>query len=559
MKLSNRQYNFIRIAVEVTVIIVVICVILYFRFNRERNDVTSFDENWTVTQDETKSTGVKLSEYEFPHIMSEGDVILLQNVIPKTNNDRVSISLLVYLSTVEVYLDDVLIYEYGEAEYQAGEMVGSGYHFIALPDNSAGKTIKIVICSREDRAFSSIPAIEIIPTQSLIASFARQHIVLLFVSLFLVVLGILLMINSLFGIFIQKQMQRLIWIGAFSFLIGIWSLATSKTLQIFSMDLQLNTTMEYISLYLAMIPLLIQMYTLRKDSEYWKRLLLWLAVIMLVIFAIVASLFHFTNTIHYCGALGTFHVIMVISLIIIIIAARKPLKDMDASDRVLNIGFVALFATGVVDLIRFVVQKYLMTNDQNLSKSILPIGALIFIVLLLMSYLFFVYNNILEEENRKTLTQLAYHDRLTGLYNRAKYIELLDELTDGEQDYVIVNMDLNGLKVINDTYGHSQGDLLLTTFANNLKDVFKDEVDLVRIGGDEFCIIGKEGDRNGIEHSLLKLTRVNRDASKELPFDVSAAYGVASSGEVADGDAEGVYRLADKRMYDMKIKMKQSM
>nr|MCR5546624.1 hypothetical protein [Lachnospiraceae bacterium] len=249
MEFSNRQYNFIRIAIEFIVIIVAVCVIVYFRFNRDFNEAVEYDRNWTITQDGKKTTGVTLSEYEFPHIMNEGDALLLQNIIPKTRNDRQSISLLVYLSTVEVYVDNILIYEYGEDLYEEGEMVGSGYHFIPLPDHSEGKNIKIVICSREDNAFSSIPAIEIVPTQTLIASFARQHIVLMFVSLFLIVLGILLMLVSLISMIFRKRTHRLIWLGAFSFLIGNWSLGTSKTLQIFSANLHMNTVIEYMALY----------------------------------------------------------------------------------------------------------------------------------------------------------------------------------------------------------------------------------------------------------------------------------------------------------------------
>ena len=556
MKLSVRQTNFIRISVEVMVILAVISSLVYFSANQSRNEVRDYNYNWTVVQDGVSTKNVVLSEYKFPHIMNEGDAIILHNKVPAGTNNRLSISLLVYLSTVDVYVDNIKIYSYGSDLLAEGKMVGSGYHFIHLPDNAVGKDLKIVICAREDNAFSSIPALEIMPTQSVISSFAREHMVVLFISLFLVGLGIILMLNSLLGILFRVRTRRMVWLGAFSFLIGIWSMGTTKTLQIFSSDLALNTMLEYLSLYLAIIPLLIQMYSLRHDSELWKRVLLWICVFASTMYVVIVSVLHFTNTAHYCKTLGAFHVIMVASLIIIIIAAWKPLKDMNASDQVLNIGFFALFATGGVDLIRFFVQKYLLANDQNLSHSILPLGALIFIIFLIMSYLFYVYNGILEEENRRTLTRLAYHDTLTGLYNRTKYAELLDELSAGEDEYVIVNLDVNGLKKVNDVHGHSQGDLLLKTFAKNLEEVFRNSEHLIRLGGDEFCVIAKGVERSSIEHSLLKLNRLNRDASKKLPFQVTAAYGVAESKEVTGNDAEDVSKLADRRMYDMKTKMK---
>ena len=349
---------------------------------------------------------------------------MLINTIPEDINKQSSVTLLVYLSTVDVFVDGKKVYSYGRDIAESGKMVGSGYHFITLPPDSAGSQLKITISSYENNSFSSIPVVQLIPSQNLISCFARQHMLLLFISIFLVVCGIIFMFISVAGIIQGSSISSVVWLGSFSFLIGIWSLCSTKTIQIFSPNLAVNTKIEYEALFLAIIPLLIQIYQLRLDSPKWKRYLLRFSLILCISYAVVAPVLHYTNVSHYCETLGVFHLFMVISLVIIIIAAWKPLKDMNASDKVLNIGFFVLFATGGVDLIRFLVQKYLLANEQNLSHSLLPIGALIFILFLAMSYLFYIYNRIVEEESQKNLVKLAFHDPLTGLYNRAKCEDL---------------------------------------------------------------------------------------------------------------------------------------
>ena len=560
MNLSKRQYNFIRIGVEMLVILVATAIVaLLIQRSNYLSTVHVYDEGWTVIQDDRIHRNVQLSQYEFAHILNKGDTLLLQNILPRDIEERSSLSLLVYLSTVDVYVENTKIYSYGHDINDRGKMVGSGYHFIHLPEHAGGKRLTIVVTSCEDAAFSSIPAVTIMKSQSLLSSFAREHAMVLFISIFLTSLGCMLLIVSAFGAVMQNRYRKLIWVGSFSALMGCWSLCNTKTMQIFSMNLAMNTELEYMSLFLAVIPLVLQMFYMRQDSKQWKKVLLAISVVLSISYAIVAIFLHVTDIAHFCKTLSMFHTILVFDLVAVIAAVIKPVRDMNASDRVLNLGFLSMFITGAIDLVRFVVQKYFLTNNQDLSNSVLPVGTLVFIVLLLMSYLFFTYNNIIEEENRKTLTRLAYHDNLTGLYNRTKCEKLFSELDKKDEDYVIVNMDLNGLKRINDTHGHNQGDLLLKTFAENMQKAFSDEtVSLIRMGGDEFLIIGKEKDRTAIRNGLKKLEALNEASSRQMPFEVRSAYGMAGSTDLPSGTAEKIYRMADERMYEMKMTMKKA-
>lgn len=92
-----------------------------------------------------------------------------------------------------------------------------------------------------------------------------------------------------------------------------------------------------------------------------------------------------------------------------------------------------------------------------------------------------------EVEVTDQINYIANHDVLTGLYNRNFYEGYIKEHSKMYPTGVIV-CDIDGLKVINDAFGHLKGDELLVVFANILKDTFQKQM-LFRIGGDEFCII----------------------------------------------------------------------
>jgi diguanylate cyclase (GGDEF)-like protein len=97
------------------------------------------------------------------------------------------------------------------------------------------------------------------------------------------------------------------------------------------------------------------------------------------------------------------------------------------------------------------------------------------------------------EVRTKELKELAYHDQLTGLLNRHSMQEHLErvikEIKRTEKQYTLLYLDLDGFKIINDTYGHNVGDKVLHNVAHKLKHCVR-EVDLVaRQGGDEFGIL----------------------------------------------------------------------
>jgi diguanylate cyclase (GGDEF)-like protein len=143
------------------------------------------------------------------------------------------------------------------------------------------------------------------------------------------------------------------------------------------------------------------------------------------------------------------------------------------------------------------------------------------------------------------LEEISSIDALTGLNNRRSMVKRVDRLTGTIKPCGVVNLDLNGLKLINDRDGHDAGDRLLVRAGELLRKVFYDE-DIYRTGGDEFIVIIEGIDEDVFERKIGKL----RDAAEKYD-DVSFAIGACWT-EGHDKLTE-MFRTADKRMYEDKL------
>lgn len=158
-----------------------------------------------------------------------------------------------------------------------------------------------------------------------------------------------------------------------------------------------------------------------------------------------------------------------------------------------------------------------------------------------------------EEENMK---KAASTDSLTGLYNRRAFRHLLIEYLSVEGNSGSLFMvDLDHFKSVNDTLGHPKGDELLVNVANILKETFRQDDILCRIGGDEFCAFAKGfTDKGMVEDRAKSLNdkgRIIFDTPDNTNIKVSFSLGIAIYPEDAK-DATSLYDHADKALYSAK-------
>lgn len=153
---------------------------------------------------------------------------------------------------------------------------------------------------------------------------------------------------------------------------------------------------------------------------------------------------------------------------------------------------------------------------------------------------------------RDEIKFLSYHDPLTGLLNRRAFNLELQRLDQSAKlPLSVISIDVNGLKLINDAFGHSLGDELLIKVSKILRHGVGDSGIIVRLGGDEFAIILPKTAFSVAEamvkniQSLIGQERVNS-------IQISVAFGVATKDELGYNLQE-VFNLAEERMYSDKL------
>lgn len=156
------------------------------------------------------------------------------------------------------------------------------------------------------------------------------------------------------------------------------------------------------------------------------------------------------------------------------------------------------------------------------------------------------------------LQDLYVRDALTGMYNRFGYENIAKDLYETLAGKVYaVYLDLDNLKPINDQYGHAMGDRAIIGLSYVIREVFMDKAVHVRMGGDEFLIIGEcDGEENLLRKKLLLHERLRIYSEKSgLPFELSVSEGHICNAQ-RDLSLEQMIGIADKKMYEQKQRKK---
>ena len=157
---------------------------------------------------------------------------------------------------------------------------------------------------------------------------------------------------------------------------------------------------------------------------------------------------------------------------------------------------------------------------------------------------------------------LAYRDSMTGVKNKTAYDEMakkIEEKMRTEQpEFAVIVFDINGLKQVNDNFGHDFGDILIIDCSKLICKSFK-RSPVYRIGGDEFVVILENDDLEHYQERLEDFQREIEEANRtsNVGFKISIARGIAIYNSGTDLVFANVFKRADEAMYQNKQIMKQ--
>lgn len=518
----------------------------------------SFSKGWQVVYNGQEYENVDLESFRIPGSIKRGELLALRNKLPFDMANGSAIIIPLTLSTISVDVNNHMIYGYGSKELAAGEMVGSAVHVVRIPDNSQGKSISIVIRPGENRPFSYISGLTLEGATWGFTDYINYNIYPVIISISLIMGGVVIIIISAFLAYRGRAWDKIIHTGVMLFTVGVWNLCIIYAVQLFSMDFKWNTFTRYTFGYLTILPALCILSSASVEGRKKEKIIQAIIFIFNFIGVTAVITLAFFRKIHICNMSHYFQITGMLSMVIVAILELHKCRGQ-------GLFYTEKFREGICFFVFLGAEsvRYLLHARYNfqlpiLRHSFLIYGTLILVLMMLGSYIYELYVSYLKQAEENTLKQIAFTDGLTGLLNRTYCKEKMEELDHDTRNYHMISFDVDGLKMINDSKGHNEGDRLLRAFAGILRKCFSDVGDVIRPGGDEFLIISDDARKQELQNRLSWLPALEKDAERALGFRVSAAYGLAGSDEVKDCSTEKVYNLADKRMYEMKILSKRN-
>ena len=525
-----------------------------------KNHLVQLDSGWTISHGNNTFTAASLKDANLGMVNKKERVILV-NTLPNSSLYPASIHFRSILATVDVYIDNDLVYTYGHLLADDNRMVPKMQNFISLPEDYSGKEIKIIMVSCEDEAFSGFSEIYFGTFGDISTHLLQKNRLSLLIGSFLCIFGFTLAILAPLLTFSDFHDYSIIFSALISLAMGIYILCYNDIFWFFTDHASIANFLEYFSLFL--IPALISGFVM--FSKQTKHIMLCkIFLIIDVCFIIVTSALHILNLVHICRFILFLHILAIIegvtiisSVVITVISNAKNRNEYDTriySTNLLIIGFILLLGCSMIDIIKFNILKYFKMGEINATISFMTIGSFFFMLCLLVNYFYHCIEYINETTVQNQLEGLAYTDSLTRLSNRAK-CELSLANTKGR--YTIISVDLDYLKYTNDNYGHSAGDTLLSGFATMLKSSFIDASLVGRMGGDEFIVILPyiDAPRRDTDIAILsELMNYRNGKSTRIHYSASWGYAESIDPSLSNPSAQSVYLLADKRMYSMKKK-----
>ncbi len=173
---------------------------------------------------------------------------------------------------------------------------------------------------------------------------------------------------------------------------------------------------------------------------------------------------------------------------------------------------------------------------------------------------FFIGHLLKVNELEKQMRELAAYDSMTNLYNRGSCLLALEnairQIKRAQTDLVILYIDLDHFKIINDTYGHDVGDMVIKHFANFLKKTLRGSDIIGRIGGEEFLIglpsLGLECGKNVAEKLRSGIANAPIVIDENITLHTTISIGMSIYHHTEEINLREILKKADNALYNAK-------
>lgn len=560
-KNNNRSLRIIGTIILVTFVITAFTALTAgFMYSQSKNRTKALPVRWEVKKYTSDGRAGNIITTDLTKVNFEKSgkrvKVVATAIIPDGSSDGITLQMCLKRTSYQLKISGGRYYTYAVRRYIKRKSIGNGYHFIHITQKDYGEKIKIVFRANEADSYNNIKQVQFYDGADVSVNLASKNFVLILLCDFLIVFGIILATLGAVLFFQEKTYAQFLYIGIYSFMMGLYVISSRYLLQIFNDNLLVNTLIEYFTLFLLPVAITLFLLDITDEKRKIYRLFLKLYAIIDFLTTIIVAYAYRNYNLHLNQISKYYRIYMVFGVIVVILAEFKSMFRPKA-DKLKISGFWVLILSNTITLLSFLI--FGDTSEvSGIVSYFMPVGNIYLILALLFSYLAEYMRVFRDNVERNILLKMAYTDPMTSLFNRAKSMEEFAKLEQQNKPYCVVWLDLNYLKRTNDRYGHEEGDLLLINFAGLLRKAFEEIGTVCRMGGDEFCvIIHKSMNDIKIKKCIERMLWLIDDDNKgEHQYFMQASYGIAGSEEMEKPTPDGVCSIADKRMYKMKVEMK---
>ena len=491
--------------------------------------------------------GEAVGAFPYRYKVSPGEVVVLENTIPEDIGDDLYMTFRALYSATEVFVDGESIYKYGDQKLLPfGHITGNIRLLVPIDQNMAGKTVTIRMkafyslnCDYYDIEFGHQGDIK---TAIFYDNLFRIVIVSVMAAIFFASIGIGIA-NALERSLLNTRL--LINFACFVLLIAAWITCSSDIPQILGHANTAASLISFMALSLLGVPysgFCEQLLTKGKKFFYYSKMIAW----GLPTVTMVAYIFGFFDP---PSALFFIHLsIFIIASASLVFAVLD--RNSNKTAKVLLGAFLELIVFVAIGFACFY-----FAPSMGYDATVFGVGLLLFMCILFGLIIARQVSSIEERKYVEIYKELAYSDILTGLGNRAGFDRDFSKLLEYKEKgtrFTLFMLDINFLKETNDTFGHQEGDRIITSLSECMRKVFEDLGKCYRLGGDEFAVICTDLKKDP-EEILKTFDAEIENFNKTHERKLSSARGFADLEWNGESDFfTKLFKIADQKMYDDK-------
>ena len=545
--------HFTKSAVIETILALLVCISIILilchqvgsgQISSERK-ATEVSDGWYYIEDGQK-TYVTLPQTIT--ISSDEDLVLYNDTVSKNAaGNMLATRGAVY--HLKITAGDKTLYEYNDNTFPRNDQMSSKvYFFASIPSEISEDTIALTYENTKNGIFQLKKVYSGTPLQIFFQQCCKDAATLIIVFI-LAILAVITVCISLYLRHMNLQEKRFADISYFLLFCSCWFLTDSSLAQMLSGS---SPVIRYISFYAFMLLAVPMLHFIKNTGGMKNYRIIDFIIYLFYGNIIIQTLLNYYGVFNLIDMLFVTHILLfggVAVLLLLLIKTYRISHDKELYS--ILISFAVVGGGGVVSLALYWILKI------SFYELFFEIGIVIFIILLIRMLIITMVDNMRFKTESIVYQRLAKEDPMTGLQNRRAFDEYLEEIEKNLSSYsnmTLVFMDVNHLKLVNDTNGHNAGDELIIAASRCIEKSFGSIGSCFRIGGDEFCAVLPDTSLTEKELSGLldeELRTYNKISGR---YHVSLARGISRIRD-DNGNLKTVSdwkREADLKMYDNK-------